>query len=263
MTAQALFIKYPRLPSALVGILLVLVFLQPFLSARHFGPVTDEVPHIASGYSYWKTGKIELNQQHPPLVKLLATVPLLFMKLSFGPADLALGQWQFGKKFLFSNDANLILALARLVPMLLSVLLGFFVWKWTRELFDNQWAGIIALGIYAFMPNILAHAQFVTTDLAVATFSFITLYFVWRRSWWAGLFLGLALASKFSALILIPIVILGFGLRWRRTLVASFVAFAVLYVVYLFPGNLHFYLDGYRALYQDHSQTYLYYLNGK
>ncbi len=261
MTARELFTGY-RVRNAVLAILLVLVFLQPFLSARRFGPVTDEVPHIAAGYSYWKTEEVTLNSQHPPLVKLLATIPMLFMDIRFDPADMALGQWLFGRKFLFSNDVDRILAWARLIPMLLSVLLGYFIYRWARELFKNDWVGILALGIYAFMPPILAHAQFVTTDLAVAAFSFITLYFVWRRSLWAGLFLGLALATKFSALVLLPIVVIAMGVRWRKTLAILGIAFALLYVVYLLPSNLHFYLDGYRALYSDRSPDYLYYLNG-
>ena len=262
MQKLALFTKSVRFRSAIVAILLALVFLQPFLSARKFGPVTDEVPHIASGYSYWKTGEIELNKQHPPLVKLLATVPMLFMDIDFNQADIALGQWQFGKKLLFSNNADRILLWARLVPMLLSVLLGYFVFRWTKELFQNYWTGILALGIYAFMPNILAHAQFVTTDLAVACFSFVTLYWLWKKNLiLTAVFLGLALGTKFSALVLIPIVFVGMGLKWRHTLAVGLIAFAVLYIIYLFPGNLHFYLDGYRALYEDHSSTYLYYFN--
>src|SRR3989338_6804596 len=110
MTTPASFTKSVRFRSGIVVILLALVFLQPFLSARKFGPVTDEVPHIGAGYSYWKTGEIELNKQHPPLVKLLATVPMLFMDIDFNQADIALGQWQFGKKLLFSNNADLILS---------------------------------------------------------------------------------------------------------------------------------------------------------
>lgn len=251
-----------KLPKILFFVLLAFVFLQPFLSARHFGPVTDEVPHIASGYSYWKTGEIGLNKQHPPLVKLIASLPMLFMDIAFDEKDLALGQWLFGRKLLFSNNADMILLWGRLVPMLLSVLLGYFVYRWAKELFQNEWTGITALGIYAFMPNMLAHAQFVTTDLAVAAFSFIALYFLWKRSVAAGVFLGLALATKFSALVLLPIAIIAMGFQWRKTLAIFAVAFVILYVAYLFPSNLDFYLDGYRALYEDRVPGYAEYLNG-
>ena len=37
----------------------------------------DETTHIASGYLTWRTGDFRLNPEHPPLVKLWATLPLL------------------------------------------------------------------------------------------------------------------------------------------------------------------------------------------
>jgi Dolichyl-phosphate-mannose-protein mannosyltransferase len=37
----------------------------------------DEPTHLAAGYSYWRFGDFRLNPEHPPLVKLLAALPLL------------------------------------------------------------------------------------------------------------------------------------------------------------------------------------------
>src|SRR4029079_2912707 len=41
------------------------------------GPTFDEPVHIAAGYSYWKTGRLTLNREAPPLLKLLWAAPLL------------------------------------------------------------------------------------------------------------------------------------------------------------------------------------------
>ena len=45
----------------------------------------DEGDHIFAGYMMWHTGDYGLNPEHPPLVKLVATVPLLRKKLWVPP----------------------------------------------------------------------------------------------------------------------------------------------------------------------------------
>ena len=37
----------------------------------------DENDHMYAGYRMWKNGDYGLNPEHPPLVKLLATLPVL------------------------------------------------------------------------------------------------------------------------------------------------------------------------------------------
>ncbi len=41
----------------------------------------DEVDHIFAGYMMWHSGDYGLNPEHPPLVKVVATLPLLQEKL--------------------------------------------------------------------------------------------------------------------------------------------------------------------------------------
>src|SRR3989338_4044520 len=196
--------------------LLFLTFLLPFLSMQNFSPASDEVTHLPSGYSYLRTGEIKLNPQHPPLIKMLAAIPLLFLDLKFDSNDPNLigpktDEWQFGRDFLFNNGADRLLFWGRIPIILLSVLLGWDVFKWGRELFGHK-AGVVGLFIYAFMPNIIAHSQFVTTDFGVTAFSFIALYHLWKFTvnpsskniLYSGLTLGLALGSKFSAVLLLP-----------------------------------------------------------
>lgn len=274
----------------LVIALLSLVFFQPFFSAQNFSPVADEVTHLPSGYTYWKTGQIELNPQHPPLVKLFAAFPLLFMKLNYDPQDPALigpfqNEWEFGQRFLFSNEADRLLFWGRIFTMLLSVLLGFYVFKWSSEWFGFN-GGVLTLFLYAFMPNLIAHAQWVTTDLAVTAFSFITLYYLWRfvktekkrNLIFIGLALGLALGSKFSAVLLAPIILILLGWYvWQKK--AKFhqkirllfdcvwpifvIGAAVVYLIYFCPPNSSFYLKGLQSVYADRDFSHYFYLNGQ
>jgi len=297
-----------------VLILLAVTFLLPFFSAQNFSPANDEITHLPSGYSYWKTGQITLNPQHPPFVKLIASFPLLFMDLKFDSQDPDLSgpfknEWIFGKKFLVSNNADRLLFWGRFPVMLLSVLLGFYIYRWAFEMFSPK-AGLLSLFLYAFMPNIIAHAQFVTTDLALASFSFAIFYYLWKffktnlnkHLIYSGLFLGLALSSKFSAVLFLPVVLFlifvyaksGRPVRGKtpfkerasadhafqagRTsngidlVISKFVkitaimiapAFLVVYFSYLMPSDSGFYLRGLNTIYADFNIYYGFYLNGQ
>ena len=278
--------KYHKL---IVVVLLAVVFLLPFFSAQNFSPATDEITHLPSGYSYWKTGEITLNPQHPPLVKLAAGLPLFFMDLKFDANDPNLigpvrNEWAFGQNLLSSNNIDRLLLWGRLPVMLVSVLLGFYIYKWASEMFSVK-AGLLSLFLYAFMPVMIANAQFVTTDLALAAFSFVTFYYLWRfikfndkrQLAFSGIFLGLALGSKFSAIIFLPVIaLLLLVYAWRRggelnvkirrlinfALIGAVPAFIVLYLVYLMPSDLGFYIKGLRTIYADWKPGYQFYLNG-
>ena len=292
--------KYHKLTAI---VLLGIVFFLPFFSAQNFSPATDEIAHLPAGYSYWKTGQIVLNPEHPPLVKLMASFPLLFMDLEFDANDPNLvgpirNEWSFGSKFLFSNDIDRLLLWGRLSVMLLSVLLGFYIYKWALELHlrnaeetekfnveKNNEAGLITLFIYAFMPVMLTNAQFITTDLPLASFSFITFYYLWKffrtdsekYLILSGLFLGLALSSKFSATIFLPVIALFvFIYAWQHgrelntkirrlinlALVIAIPAFVVVYFSYLMPTDSGFYLKGLKSVYANWKPGYNFYLNG-
>jgi hypothetical protein len=145
---------------------------------------------------------------------------LLFMrpKLDFSdPNWLQLSktsQWIFGSKFLYSSPprADQFLFWGRLPIVLLTGLLGFFVFHWAQQLYGNT-AGLLALSLYAFCPNIIAHSHFVTTDMGVTAFLTVSFYCLWRflkeakiqNLCFSGLSMGAALASKYFALFLLPV----------------------------------------------------------
>ena len=127
---------------------------------------------------------MRLNPEHPPLLKDLAAFPLLFMPLNFdttqpfweeNPND---AQWNSGRYFLYQagNNPEKIVFWSRLPIILLALILGIFIFVWTRQLAGIT-AGFIALLLYAFDPNILGHNHYVTTDLGIAAFFAFALYY--------------------------------------------------------------------------------------
>src|SRR5260370_13825349 len=68
-----------------VACLLVVLAAELFLSIRQESQTFDESAHIYSGYSYWKRADFGINPEHPPLVMLVAALPLLPLRLSVHP----------------------------------------------------------------------------------------------------------------------------------------------------------------------------------
>ncbi len=200
-----------------IGILAAM-FALSFSSMLGDSAIVDEIAHIPAGYSYLKYGDYRLNPEHPPLIKELAAFPLLFLDLKF-PLDKPAwtqdvnGQWESGWNFLYhiGNNPDKILVASRLPIILLAVGLGFAIYEFCRRRYDTPTA-LVALILYAFSPDIIAHARFVTTDIGIATFTFLSFLaffnFVQKRSRKSilvfAIFFALAQLAKFSAVILLP-----------------------------------------------------------
>lgn len=124
----------------------------------------DETVHLPAGYTYLLKRDFRLNPEHPPLLKILCALPLLVLspKIDFNDvrwisASDTAGQYEFGSKFLYSNDADRLLYWGRLTILLLAVLLGLIAFLWARRLYGNG-AGLFALGLYAFSQYYRAFA---------------------------------------------------------------------------------------------------------
>jgi hypothetical protein len=169
----------------------------------------DEPIHLPPGYVSLTLGDHRMNPDHPPLVRRLAALPLLFMDVRFDPEDFAwrVGRpWEFGKRFLYRwNDAETLLFWGRLPIVALGAALLAAVFLWTRRHWGKA-AGALALLLAAFNPELLAHGAIVSTDVGIALFSFLTVVafgavvetVTAARVLRAGLALGAACATKFS-----------------------------------------------------------------
>ncbi|HEY2119413.1 MAG TPA: glycosyltransferase family 39 protein [Candidatus Acidoferrum sp.] len=201
-----------------VAVLLLALCLQLGLSANRNSITWDEDNHIYSGYMSWKTRDFGLNPEHPPLVKLVATLPLLSMDLKLPAMEDRNFKFQGflgGKDFLFKNDADTMLFRARMAAAIFTLLLAMLVFWVAKEMFGTG-AGFISLALLVFDPNLMAHGAVVATDAALSCFLFATVYAFYRyakspslgRCVLVGLCGGLALASKHTAILLFPILLI-------------------------------------------------------
>jgi hypothetical protein len=203
----------------LVTLILCLMAVVSVINAWWDSAIFDETAHIPAGYSYMRYLDMRLNPEHPPLIKDLAGVPLLFMNLNFDQTQefwtkSVDGQWDAGRSFLWhsGNDADKIIFWSRLPIVILSLILGWFIFKWVREI-SGIIAGLFALTIYAFDPNFLGHNHFVTTDIGICAFMTFSFYYFlrfikhpsWKHTVIFGIFLGLVQLAKFSSVLLFPV----------------------------------------------------------
>ena len=208
-----------RTANIIAVFLLIFVFLIAFLSVKNDSLTMDEVAHLPAGYGYLTQKDMRLNPEHPPLIKDLGALPLLFIKNIKFPSEIPAwksdinGQWDFGRYFLYNtgNPADKMILWGRMPMILILILLGFFIFKWAKELFGNK-AGLLALFLFSFSPTLLAHGRLVTTDVgAAAGVTVATYYFlkslkspVKKNIIIAGIVFGIAQLLKFSAVLLVP-----------------------------------------------------------
>jgi Dolichyl-phosphate-mannose-protein mannosyltransferase len=231
-------------------------------------PTVDEFAHLPAGWHYWQTGSFALFPQNPPLVKLLAALPLFLVHpaIDTGARIQNTGwyPWVFGTDFMERNRAiyDRIFLLGRLPIVLLGLWTGLLVFRWARELYGPG-AGLLALTFFVFCPAIVAHAHLATVDLGAACLTLWALHrydrYVrkggWRRLLLCGVALGAAELAKFTGLLLYPIFVLlalaavlaAVGTREEglgRRLAKSFAGLAAIFLVsllvidcgYLFQG---------------------------
>jgi hypothetical protein len=214
-----------------------LAFALMVTSAGQKSATVDEQSHLFRGVAYLKTGATHFLLGHPLGASAWAALPLLTEpKLVLPLATLAWesGDWSVaGDAFLWQLNAHplRLIFLGRVQVMLLTLLLGALIFRWGWQL-AGPLAGLVALALLLFDPNVLAHGRLITGDVPLTLFFTTAVYgyWLWARqserdsvAWhWPALLLsgaafGLAAVSKYNAALLLPVLgILGLGLSWGR-----------------------------------------------
>ena len=244
--------------SVIAAILILALFVAvQSITAPGDAPTVDEQAHIARGLSYLRTGDLRLYIGHPPFINLLEALPLAARDDVTLPLDSK--AWEhadwiaFSDEFLWKrgNDVGAVIHLARIPVVLLAAGLGFLVFRFACEVAGPA-AGLAALLAFVLDPNLTAHSRIATTDLGVTALLFAAVY-AWRRmalsprpGWIAaaGVTLGLALVSKFTAMLWVPVLAIGALLMseerrraWRWLVPALLVAGLAAWAVYRFEAR--------------------------
>jgi len=193
------------------------------LTIHRASPTFDEGNHSFAAYMMLHTGDYGLNPEHPPLVKYLAALPTLGRDLWIPEnknRSFKTEAYVDGGEWLARNDGdrNQLIFHMRLAAGLLVPLLALVVFLMARECFGD-WAALTALALVVFDPNILGNAALVTTDIGISLFFVAATWCFYRyvkqptltRLLVAAIVAGLLLATKHSAILFAPMMLLLIG----------------------------------------------------
>ncbi len=255
--------RIARIPAVVFAVPIILLFF--FLALNSLvgdSPTMDEQNHLARGIAFLKTGDPRLSLEHPPLINSISALPLLTEQEIDLPTDHPSwedrqGWYAFADEFFWErdNDPGRMIFLARLPIVFLTLGLALTGFHFAREMWGKL-AAFFAFALLLLEPNILAHGRYTTTDIGGTTFLLLATFLLWRlwnherwnwrRTLAAGIAIGLAIGSKLSMLIFLPIFVIMailplYGNRWRlrsavqrttQLIVAAALGFIVLWIIY-------------------------------
>ncbi|MDP3935354.1 MAG: glycosyltransferase family 39 protein [Candidatus Giovannonibacteria bacterium] len=254
-----------KFTNTLAVLMLIVMFGLMSASSWNDSAIFDEVAHIGAGYTYLKYQDGRLNPEHPPLLKSLAALPLMFLSASgrikenitaqpFWKIDNVNDrQWAAGNYLLYEseNNADQILFWSRLPMILLTILFGWILFWWVKKRYSAK-AGLLTLFFYIASPTFLAHGRYVTTDVGAAFGFFLGIIFFLRflekrdakSLIYCGLIFGLVNLFKFSLILLLPVYLI-LGALWIlfnknsylktawQIILIGLIALAIIYAAYI------------------------------
>jgi 4-amino-4-deoxy-L-arabinose transferase-like glycosyltransferase len=180
----------------------------------------DEVVSIPAGYYHLAAGNFQISVDHPPLTKMYAAFPLLFIQpnelpITVRPGEGALPRTLRAQEEFWSANATHFKAISfwSRVPMItLTLALGVLIFIYARQLFGRR-AALFAVFLFSLEPTVLAHGRTALNDLPAAL-SYLLFFFALHaylkapglpRALTLGLATGLAVMTKFSMVIVVPV----------------------------------------------------------
>jgi hypothetical protein len=227
--------KTSKLALWALALLCIASFSMMLYASRADSAIDDELAHIPAGYGYVHELDYRLNPEHPPLIKALAMLPVLFLNPTYPTNNVAWttelnGQWDMGTAFLYEsgNDANAIIQTARIFPILITIITIILIYFLARKLLGNWWA-LLPATLFGLSPTVLAHGHYVTTDVGAAFGVMLATYFFLafmespstKRLWLAGLAFGVAQVTKFSTPLLLPLFLFVLFVLWIRDVIVQ------------------------------------------
>ncbi|MFJ8917585.1 ArnT family glycosyltransferase [Amycolatopsis sp. NPDC102389] len=177
-------------------------------------PTIDEPVYVGTAVVYLEEHSLRYNPEHPPLGKLIIAAGVAFTDPKITPG-FAGHEWELGKHVVYEagNDPDRLMLFARLPVILLTLLFGLVVFAFASDLAGRA-GGLLALTLFTFSPDVIAHGSLATLDVPVAGFLLTSVWLVWRARRrpglylpLAGLALGAATATKVLSLVAVPVLI--------------------------------------------------------
>lgn len=187
------------------------------------GLTNDEVLYVSAGYRQLALGDFRLSPTHPPLAPSLAALGLLGLHPRVPPFERGEGILEWCRQFVHvQNDAGPLLARARLPVAVVTLLLALLLWGWARAL-AGPVAGLAALCLAAFHPSLVAHGHLATTDAPATALTALAAWAFWfwlrapgpGRALLAAAALGLAVATRVTSWIVVPVALVVLLGAWR------------------------------------------------
>jgi hypothetical protein len=198
----------------LVALLLAQMAMAMVTTAVQQTPTIDEPVYVATATDYLREHRLRYNPEHPPLGKLLVAAGVAVADPHYDPSYTGT-QGGVGRHLLYEsgNDPGRLMLWARLPVIALTLLFGLVVLVFARALTSTA-GGLLALTLYAFSPDVIAHGSLATLDLPAAGFVLTSAWLTWRARErpgrylpLAGAALGAAVATKMSALAAVPVLL--------------------------------------------------------
>lgn len=241
-----------------LALLSLLVAMSAYSAFVH-SPTVDESAHLAAGLSHWEFARFELYVVNPPLVRMIAALPVKLLGYRMDWTDVGAQpqlrpEFPAGKSIVRANGPRSIILFAAARLALLPVLVAgaWMCALWSDAVYSRE-AGTVALGLFCFNPMVLGHGSLITPDIG-ATVAGVGVFWIGRKwlktgDWWStvllGAAVGIALLTKFTWIVVIPcsaiVIVTVFRgmevLSWRcagQLAVSSLLALYVVNVAYGF-----------------------------
>jgi hypothetical protein len=183
-------------------------------------PTIDEPVYVGTAATYLDRHTLRFNPEHPPLGKLLiagglAAAGIHLDDLTATAGDDDLDQQEVGQRLIYDTgyDPYRVMLASRLPMIALTLLFGLVVLAFARDV-AGPWGGLVALTLYAFSPDVIAHGSLATLDVPAAGFLLTAAWLLWRARRrplrylpLAGLALGAALATRMNTLPAVPVLL--------------------------------------------------------
>jgi hypothetical protein len=226
-------------------------------------PTWDEWFHLPSGLYHVQYGDFSPYRVNPPLVRMIAALPVLAVGGSVNSIPLpsktpSRSEITLGHYYIHAQGARclFLFPLARMALIPVSLLGTTLLWS-IGQRFYGPASGWIAAVLWVFSPTALAFGGTIAPDVSAAVFGLLASYrfYIWlvrrdrRSALWLGAATAVAMLCKSTWIILPPIfLILWLFDRWRlrrpfigdlrQLATAAVVALVLIHACYDFRGVL-------------------------